>query len=92
MLTCREVTRHASDYLDRELPWRRRLAVRLHLLMCTKCRRLVHHLRQLVTAMSARAASTAPPLDADAIDRLLARVPLASAPRAGGDEEPGASR
>lgn len=92
MLTCREVTQDASDYLDHELPWRRRLAVRLHLLMCTKCRRLVHHLRQLVTAMSARAATTTPPLDAGTIDRLLARLPVAHAARAGCDQEADANR
>jgi hypothetical protein len=39
MLSCREVTERASDYLDRALPLRQRLAVRLHLFMCQHCRR-----------------------------------------------------
>jgi anti-sigma factor ChrR (cupin superfamily) len=39
MISCREVsTLVASDALGAQ-PWRRRLAVRLHLMMCTGCRR-----------------------------------------------------
>jgi len=44
MLSCRQLTSMASDYLDGALPRRTRLGVRFHLLMCWMCRR---YLRQL---------------------------------------------
>ena len=44
MLSCRQVTSLASDYLDGALPRRTRIGIRLHLLMCWMCRR---YLRQL---------------------------------------------
>jgi anti-sigma factor RsiW len=51
MLSCREVTERASDYLDRALPLRQRLAVRLHLFMCQHCRRYLRQLRAVVIAL-----------------------------------------
>lgn len=51
MLSCREVTERASDYLDRALPLWQRLAVRLHLFMCQHCRRYLRQLRAVVTAL-----------------------------------------
>ena len=44
MPSCRDITEHASEYLDRQLtPWQR-LGFRLHLMICLNCRR---HLDQL---------------------------------------------
>lgn len=45
MLSCREVGGLSSDYLNRDLPWRRRLAVRLHLLMCEGCARYYRQMK-----------------------------------------------
>jgi hypothetical protein len=39
MLTCKEVTALVSESLDRRLPIRQRLAMRLHLTMCKLCSR-----------------------------------------------------
>lgn len=39
MLTCKEVTHLVSESLDRELPFPKRVGVRLHLAMCKFCRR-----------------------------------------------------
>lgn len=45
MLKCQGVARHASEYLDHNADGRLRWQIRLHLLMCHKCRRFVRHLR-----------------------------------------------
>jgi hypothetical protein len=37
MLSCKEATRLVSEKLDRELPFRQRLGLRLHVLMCRGC-------------------------------------------------------
>jgi hypothetical protein len=38
MLTCKEVSKLVSDSLERDLPFRQRLGVRMHLMMCSMCR------------------------------------------------------
>ena len=38
MLTCKEISKLVSESLDRELPLRQRMAMRLHLMMCAMCR------------------------------------------------------
>lgn len=42
MLSCKQVATFASDYLDNNTPlkWQ----IRMHLLMCSNCRRFVRHL------------------------------------------------
>lgn len=39
MLSCEETSRLVSESLDRQLPLRQRIAVRMHLLMCKACAR-----------------------------------------------------
>lgn len=39
--TCKQVTHLVLQAEDRALPWRERLAVRLHLLVCKACPRFV---------------------------------------------------
>ena len=44
MLTCREATHLASDALDHPLPWTQRFQMRLHMLVCSACRRFAKQL------------------------------------------------
>ena len=46
MLSCKEVTIQASDYLDGDLPLLRRLSFRLHLAGCRLCRRFLSDLTE----------------------------------------------
>jgi hypothetical protein len=50
MLSCKEVSRLLSKACDQQLPWRERLAVRLHLLYCRGCARLGQQLQFLRAA------------------------------------------
>lgn len=49
MLKCREVAEMASDYIDKEMPWHRSMAIGLHLSMCKHCSGFVNKLRLVVT-------------------------------------------
>jgi anti-sigma factor ChrR (cupin superfamily) len=85
MLTCRDFAhRHASDYLDRQLGWRARLGVRVHLLLCDNCRRFLAQLRQVRTVLLRRSAS-APVLqtreEQAALDEQAAKLHSAHAAR-----------
>ena len=52
MLTCQEVTAKSSQIIDGELGFRERFAVRLHLLMCVKCRLYYKQFKALVGSLS----------------------------------------
>lgn len=68
MKTCREVHEDAGELLEGRLPLASRLAVRLHLLFCTHCRRHLRHLRLLVQTLGIRGDKSAPP------DHFVSRV------------------
>ncbi len=50
MLSCKEVSLLLSRACDERLPWRVRLAVRLHLLYCRGCRQFGKQLQVLRSA------------------------------------------
>jgi len=47
MTNCRDMSTWVSRSMDRRLPLRQRLAIRMHLLMCRHCRRLYEQLLAL---------------------------------------------
>ncbi len=55
MLSCKETARLISDGLDRKLPLRRRIALRLHLAMCSGCRAYKTQIESLHRLFSRRA-------------------------------------
>ncbi len=70
--TCQEVSHLTSQAMDETLPWRKRLGMRLHLLMCVWCRRnsdqlqLVRNFARKQSASQSKEAK----LSSDARDRL----------------------
>lgn len=86
MLDCKQVSRIiASDQLA-TAGWRRRLAVRLHLLMCRHCRRYAAQLRQIGRA--ARQLFGEQRLDPAARDRLRRTILERLQPPADEDRRP----
>ncbi len=82
MLACKEVTRIvAAEELD-EAGWKRRLAIRLHLLMCRHCRRYAAQLRAIGKAAHSILGTGPEDQDSDAIERLE-RAILEPAPSEG---------
>jgi hypothetical protein len=72
MLRCREVTRlHASDGVH-HASWGKRIAVRLHLLMCRACQRYVQELHSIGEAT--RDAARDIPADPDRVEAIVQRV------------------
>jgi anti-sigma factor RsiW len=48
VLICSEVTELTTDYLDRALPPSRRLAMGVHLALCSFCRKHLRQVRQTI--------------------------------------------
>lgn len=80
MLTCREVTERASEYLDGDLPFGRRLAFRLHLMMCRHCRRYVDQLARTIALVRAARREATDPGTADRIMAALERSRAGTGP------------
>lgn len=64
MLSCSDATRRISEALDRPLSWRARLGLRLHLMMCSACRRFarqVNGIERLLRGRRGRSETAASP-------------------------------
>jgi len=73
MLSCNEVSRAVAGDLQRE-PWRRRLGVRLHLLMCDHCRRFAAEMNALNRAVRIMTRPDADAAITDQAERVLRRL------------------
>jgi len=51
MLKCRDIEAMTSDYLDKNLSRRQRMAFRLHLFLCHNCRNYIKQLRITVASI-----------------------------------------
>lgn len=51
MLKCRDIESMASDYLDKKLSLRQRLAFKMHLFLCHNCRNYIRQLRTTVASI-----------------------------------------
>ena len=72
MLRCSEVTRlHASEDIQRA-SWRKRIAVRLHLMMCGSCQRYVKELAAI--GVATRSMTRVKEEDPEQLEALLHRV------------------
>ena len=81
MLSCEETSRLVSESMDRALPLNKRIAVRMHLLMCTSCARFRKQL--LVMRLAARKIQdelgdtlTGPSLDPESRQRMKKTIRL----------------
>nr|WP_320166111.1 hypothetical protein [uncultured Methylophaga sp.] len=63
MFQCKDVAEEASNYLEGDLPIRKRLGLFLHLLVCSCCRNYLQQLRQTISTVA-----TLRPTEEDATD------------------------
>lgn len=61
MLSCKELTELATDYLEGDLRWRDRLRVQAHLWMCRHCRKYLDQMRKVIGLLRRLPAEPAPP-------------------------------
>ncbi|MGH7781564.1 MAG: anti-sigma factor family protein [Candidatus Binataceae bacterium] len=68
MLSCKELTELATDYLEKDLRWPDRLRVQIHLWMCKHCRRYLNQMRHVIGLLRRLPTEPAP---ADLVEELL---------------------
>lgn len=71
MLSCKEVTELATDYLEGDLAWRERVRVRLHLWMCRHCRRYLDQMRKVIELLERLPTE---PIQSELLDKLLPQL------------------
>ena len=68
MLSCRELSETATDYLEGKLTLRQRASVKFHLLMCKHCRAYIDQLAKTVSLLKT---ARIDPSDAELDPRVL---------------------
>ncbi|MBB3169614.1 zf-HC2 domain-containing protein [Simiduia aestuariiviva] len=73
MLKCKDIVARSSDYLDGELTSWARINYRVHLMMCTHCRRYLRHFRIAIQAAARVARTGTDPVTAEQISESVQR-------------------
>ena len=71
MPSCKDLVENADAYLEGTLPWWERGQIRLHLWLCSHCRRYVAQLRATIEALQSLPAPEGPPLTPPVRDELM---------------------
>jgi hypothetical protein len=74
MPSCKEITEHSSDYLDRNLPWWKRPGYWLHLMMCVHCRRYLQQLKLTIGTIAKSPDSIPPNLTDKQVDDIVKKM------------------
>jgi mRNA-degrading endonuclease toxin of MazEF toxin-antitoxin module len=71
MFQCKDVAEEASNYLERDLPIKKRLGLFLHLLVCSCCRNYLQQLRHTITTVATLRPTEDNPTDTKALAEKL---------------------
>lgn len=52
MFQCKDVAEEASNYLNRDLPLRKRVGLFLHIMICSCCRNYLQQIRQTINTVA----------------------------------------
>ena len=74
MLKCRDVPEHAEQFADGQLPFRARLSLYFHLLMCGHCRRYLRQLKLLLRLLPEAEAQKQAQVEDAEVQAILARL------------------
>ena len=75
MSSCKELTRFVASDEFEDAPWRRRLGIRFHLLMCRHCRRYKDQLRTIAKSARRHLGGDADPETLERLERVILKRP-----------------
>jgi anti-sigma factor ChrR (cupin superfamily) len=73
MLTCKDISTLSDEYLDGELPFKKKLSVKLHIAICKSCRRYLNYLQLTIHVVSQSESSS---IDKSKIDEIMSKIEL----------------
>jgi predicted anti-sigma-YlaC factor YlaD len=71
-MNCKQVNQFLADYLDGSLPWRQRVAFKLHLLICRHCRRYLASYKATVRVAGSLGRADEPQVPDELVRAILA--------------------
>lgn len=71
MPSCKEITEHSSDYIDRKLPWWKRPGYWLHLAMCVHCRRYLTQLKLTISTIGKLPDAAPPSISSKQVKKIV---------------------
>lgn len=74
MPSCKDITEHSSDYLDRHMPWWQRANYRLHLMICVHCRRYVRQLKLTISTLGRTQEAAVPTTNEQQVHSIVAHL------------------
>ena len=74
MPSCKDLTKHSSDYLDHRLPWWQRPGYWLHLMMCVHCRRYLEQLRLTIASLGKTPEATPPEVSEAQVQNIVEQL------------------
>ena len=72
MLSCKQVAKLASQYIDEDTSAPLKWKIRMHLLMCANCRRFIRHLK-ITQTLAKKASLTSPETNSEDVWNKLQR-------------------
>ncbi|NOZ53883.1 MAG: zf-HC2 domain-containing protein [Gammaproteobacteria bacterium] len=69
MISCKDITEKANDYIDRELPLLTRMKMKIHLFACIHCQRYVSQLQ--ITILALRKMKKEHSVDENTVDNIV---------------------
>ena len=71
MPSCKDVTDHSSDYLDRNLSFMERLSFKMHVFMCVNCKRYVSQLKLTIATIGKTQNAIPQPVDEQHVQEIV---------------------
>ena len=74
MPSCKDITEHSSDYLDRNLTFVQRMGFKMHLFMCTNCERYVSQLKLTIATLGKIDKASPHPVDDQQVRSIVDKL------------------
>jgi len=74
MPSCKDVTEHASDYLDSNMPFMKRMKYRLHLFICDSCSRYLSQLKLTIATLGKIEEAIPQPVDDNHVQEIVDKL------------------
>jgi len=71
MPSCKDVTDHSSDYLDRNLSFMERLGFKMHIFLCVNCKRYVSQLKLTIATIGKTQNAVPQPVDEQHVQKIV---------------------
>jgi hypothetical protein len=74
MPSCKDITKHSSDYLEKNQTFFQRLGFKMHLFMCVNCKRYVSQLKLTIATIGKTENATPQPVDEQHVHDIVEKL------------------